>query len=463
MRTWATVLCVLAAAGAAAGRPPAPHAVVFDNGDRLQGRLERIADGELTLAPAVADRQKLTVDLARIERIEATAAAEPNGDPADLLELWDGSMLYGRFRKITPQAVHFDIRRAGAARIPLARIAGLFRPDFTPPDTLPERRGHVLCAKKGDVLVGRIRPLGDGRIEVQGSAVKLAVAYDQIAGLYFPEQSAADAKRPAAEKPGGRLAVLSLDDGTVLSGEGLSAASGQVRLTIEKGQEVTVPLAAVREIGFVFRGAAAGRRQVLVWGAYADRSEELPRTLGVLREVLPGGWRVVENTSAAPDAAFRKALSRSRALVIAEMETWNDGAAAAVTEKLKPLALRLLWRGGNVVILGATNKQVGALREAGLVDLHQPGSVSDNSSVPFTAAGRWLARGVGDSFNASNSTMTYTLGASAATTVILARHGDGGPCVARRVGRGWVIALGMDYYASNPGVATMLRNAVMHR
>ena len=120
-----------------------------------------------------------------------------------------------------------------------------------------------------------------------------------------------------------------------------------------------------------------------------------------------------------------------------------------------------LRRGGNVVVLGAQGEVLNFLREAELIDVTQSGGNS-SAAVRITPAGRRIARGVGEAFQSVNATHFYRIG-KRCKAESWAEYNNGSAVVARRVGRGWVILIGMDYYQRNDGVNQVLANAVLAR
>ena len=460
-----TALCLLVGLPAAAADQPEPaHILTFGNEDRVHCRIRSLGEGKVTFRRLVAPKQTVSADVKDLVLISSGAeAGEPDRTKADLLELWDGSLLFGRFLGMTKQSIAFEIQDAGKVRLPLAGAASITRAGFTPPESLPEGRGHVVCTKKGDVLVGELAAQDGNVVVVDNKAFKLRVKHSQIMSIHFPQPQPPESGPRAPDQASKRkLSVVGLAGGGVLAGTDLAIKDGRTFLTLAGDQRVSVPLKSVIEITFTGEPGLVGARQVLVWGAFADQGQELPRTVAALKQQIPKRWRIVQSLSREFDDAFRKELRRTRTLLIPEMEKWSSSGAGARAGKLKSLAGPLLRRGGNVVILGATSSHVKFFRDAGLIDVRQQGATSDNSQVALTAKGKWLGKGLGDTFKATNSTMCYKIG-STMKAHLLAGSGGKGPCVARRVGRGWVILMGMDYYASNAGTARMLANAVTRR
>jgi hypothetical protein len=125
---------------------------------------------------------------------------------------------------------------------------------------------------------------------------------------------------------------------------------------------------------------------------------------------------------------------------------------------MRPLLEAFLRSGGNVVVCGAQGAHLDWLRRAGLIDLEQVGTV-DGQRIQFTREGGALGRGIAP-FLAMNATTAY---AGAGATVLAETEGKAAVAIGRRVGRGWVICIGLDYYSTNDGASQMLANAIQLR
>jgi len=203
-----------------------------------------------------------------------------------------------------------------------------------------------------------------------------------------------------------------------------------------------------------------GMRSVLVWTRYADKDDELKKTLAIVTGQLRG-WRIEENDGDSFDKDFRRALYRSRTLLIPEMEKWNVADGAALAVEFRSVVTPYLRGGGNVVLCGLQNKQVEWLRQTGLMEL-EPAGTLDNQNVAFTTEGAALARGLPVSWRAVNATWGYTLRPGSGVES-LAAVGTKTVVAGRRVGRGWFIVLGMDYYQTHETASQVLAAAIQLR
>jgi len=171
------------------------------------------------------------------------------------------------------------------------------------------------------------------------------------------------------------------------------------------------------------------------------------------------GWPVVEDFSKL-DEGFQEKLAKAGVLLVPEMERW-ERTGMQLADRFGTLAEGLLRRGGNVVILCPRQNQLPFLKAARIIALAAGGS-RDGATVTFTKDGRRIAHGVGPSFRTTNSTQFYKVPGDKKVKA-LAQSSHGVPVVVRRVGSGWVIVLGMDYYKHSPQTARLLINAITYR
>ncbi|NQT53861.1 hypothetical protein HQ576_17525, partial [bacterium] len=453
--------------------------------DQMSGRLAGLAEGRLAFYPAVAPTTRMAIDVEKVERLilrEPPKDAKPSTGHtrrAQHLTLRDGSVLYGHFVRLTAKALEFDLEGTGPLAFPRTVVDRLAVGAGAPAARSAPTQ-HLVTLKSGALLVGGLEQEEGGVLVLEGGAVEARFRYAAVAAIAFPhpalpasaspatEGVALDAEEPdedaglPAAPPAELRSIVSTLRGSRLTGSQPAIEGTRMAITLAGGHRVRLPLDQVLDVAFTGTGSASLRRIVLVWGANADRSEELPRTLAVLKERLGGGWRVVENLSSAFDSKFRSDLARAGVLLIPEMERWS--AAPGVSDlavKLKPLAEGFLRRGGNIVLLGVARSQVSFLRQAGLLHV-APSNSSSGSQVKFTRDGQRIARGVGDGFRTTNSTQFYRV-ESGSGAVALAGTDASSPVIARRVGRGWVILIGMDYYEANEQTKKLLVNAVTYR
>jgi len=286
--------------------------------------------------------------------------------------------------------------------------------------------------------------------------------YDLITLVIFPRPSGTEEAATSDPVPG---AQIRLRNGSLLSGRDPVVSDGMFAFRLESGHDVKVKVEDLAALTFLDYGELVGRaglRSLLVWGRYADPGDEFRKTVTVLKEELKEGWTITESMATEFDASFEHSLLRARTLVIPEMEQLR-GAPKALEDArtLKPILERFVRGGGNVVILGVQNDHVAWVKEAGLFDLNVMGQV-DGQPITFTDAGAKLAQGLTDNWQAVNATFGYAIQTGIAA-VPLAETGGRAVVVGRRIGRGWMLCIGADFYISSGAAARVLSNAVTLR
>ncbi|MBS3734293.1 MAG: hypothetical protein KGY99_05135 [Phycisphaerae bacterium] len=455
-------VCLIVVASIARAEPPEEQSIgiVFVNGDHVQAKLHEIRDGRMQFSLAMAPEQRLQADVKQVERLTTAGDSEPPKKRARL-SLQTGTELYGVLKGFRDGAMSFEADGLGVVRAPLEMISAYERSSDVPlPDSVDLSKQTVVT-QSGDALVGRLAPSGEAAIEVRGDAT-LTVSIDEIAAVYSP--SSVPTTRPAT-RDAGRYAVVRTSNGQILAGRDLAIADKALSLDLSKVGSVSVPLARLCEVQWMPGPMTMGRghlRRVLVWGSWADRDEELKRTIAALKATLPG-WTIEKDVSKDFTGAFEQRLSRCRALVIAEQEQWGGAERVELGRQLKPIVRRFLYGGGNVVLLGMQQRERRFCVAANLLDYKKVAS-GDGVETHFTEAGARLARKVGESFSSTNSTMRYHVGDEIeAQQWAVPADQKSAAIIGRRVGRGWVILMGMDFYAANDRTRQILANAAALR
>jgi len=455
MRLTGGLLLLLLMAAVAVGEPEHECVLMLANGDRMTGRVAGLSGTTLSFHPSVAPETVLAVDLAKVERLSFPDGSEQEpAEASHVLTLRDGSLLHGSFVALTEETLTFDLRGVGPLEFPRALVEELSRTGLEEVKVEGNPEKHVIVTTENDVLQGNFGQEAEGLLVVAGGAVTVKLPPSSLRTVFFPVPGQDDA--PVAEEELTTLATLA--DGTCIAGGDPFIKGDVFSLTLSTGQRVTFPMTNVSALAFTVVGAADSRRQVLFWGCYADRSEEHARAVAALTEQLGPRWKITENFSETFDREFVRDLARSRALVVSEMERWRSSRLSAVATKFKPLAEGFLERGGNIIFLGVTGNQARLLKESGLLDV-EPLSNRGHVNVPFTQAGQGLAKDVGTSFRTTNSTQFYRFDPDT-EAVALAETSAGAPAVGRKVGQGWVVLLGMDFYESSDETKQILQNAV---
>jgi hypothetical protein len=432
--------------------------LTLENGDVLHVSLRAIEDGKIVVRWQVTPDDDLKLAIPSISCLARPGADDEPPEAApdqDMLRLRDDAILYGRAIAIGPVGVDFDVPQVGRLRFPAADIVDLTR--GPPPSQIPEAKEgeFAVVTTRGVALTGKIVKQEEGRIVFEGGGVTAAVDCDAIAMLAFPRPALIE----GSDEPPSLGIELKLRNGSLLAGREPAIADGNVRFRVG-GVQASVPLAQVMSVSFRESGTPVGRanlRSVLAWGRWSDPLEEFRRTVDAVKSELGSSWTVAENMTSRYDEAFRHELFGARVLLIPEMERLPPTPTDA--PEMKPLLEAFVRSGGNVIVCGAQGPHLAWLRDAGLIELEGAGQV-DGAEVTFTTHGSVAGKGI-RTFPAMNATNSYLVRSPDAVT--LAEANGKAVVVGRRVGRGWVLVVGSDYYMSNKGATKLLGNLVKLR
>jgi hypothetical protein len=454
----ALLLVALALPSRAADEPAFDWVLTLENGDILHVGLIAIDGNRLVVRWQVSPDEPLRLDLQAISYL-ARDAEDGQGitvpEDQDMLRLADDSILYGRAKSIRPEGVVFDVPQVGQLSIPAENILDLTRggKPVEPPRTKDGEFG--IAMRSGVALAGALLVGDDGRIRVEGGGVTATVDWDAVAAIAFPRPT----PRGAEDESLALGVEVKLRNGSVVAGREPVLGDGTLGFKAG-GIEASVALTEVASISFREYGVAPGRaslRTVLAWGRWSDPGEEFRRTIDALKS-QDDRWNIRESMADRYDDAFRREVCAARVLLIPEMErlpaTGTDG------KEIRPILETFLRSGGNVVICGAQSAQhFEWLRDAGLIEIEAAGQV-DGHEVTFTPKGAAEVQGVA-AFRAVNATHAYAIRSRDA--VSFAEAAGKTVVAGRRVGRGWVIVLGPDFFMSNDGASKMLAKLIALR
>ncbi len=434
--------------------------LLLANGDRVEGELEGLSPEKLSFRPTVAKDALISLPLERVERVvlkHADATAPTSAE--SILKLHDGSLLYGRFLRLTVTSLHFYVEHIGRVEVPRALVEELSKvKGGRSPRGLASPGRHTMVTSDGLVVGGNLQQTADGELMVSGGGISAKVPYSSVGTIFFP--FSADVTTVWQTE---RLVItVNLRNGGTIMGHDARLRGESLSLTFTNDQAVTLALAHVAEMTFSPASGTVSAPHILLWGAYCDPGDEYGRTLYILKRHYGYGGRVAENTSTSFDEEFSQQLFSSRALVLPYMDRWNPSQAARLASALKPLAESFLRDGGNIVLLGIRGRsQTDFLKGVGLLDVQAVGGFT-GGSVRFTEAGEKIARGLKRTFQATNSTQFYRIGSSM-KAVSLAEFAPYSVIIARQVERGWVILLGMNYHEYNDQTRQLLLNALSYK
>jgi len=439
----------------------------FQNGDMMRCRLHGLERGRLSLIWDVAPATPVEVRLNKLDQaIREVELPERRIDNLETLLLRDGSMLFGKLKSLSLDAVHFAADGIGDVRLPRSVVDSFSRGSEDSETPVGEPGRYVIITTAGDRLLGQLEQEQDGRLHIKSAVLDASCALTAVESIAFPVPT--DEPAPAAQRSEGiHTVALALDNGTRLGGTMPKILDGRLSLQLRGGQRVELQVAHVRQLSFGSPDdltAASTSLRVLAWGRYSDRDDEFKKAVLAVESDTTRKWDVVKNFSDTFDARFKKELLRSRALLVPELQDWPDSPNAGtggLAKQLKPLAERYLRSGHNIVFLAPVDKHAKFLRDAGLIDVSVNGPV-DNQTVVFEPKRAGLARSIGPEFKALNATKCYSIGPTLEAEV-LAKTPRGAVVVGRKVGSGWVIVIGMDYYESSAHMNQLLINALQLR
>ncbi|MCK6460220.1 MAG: hypothetical protein L6Q95_10050 [Planctomycetes bacterium] len=456
MRPAAALLLVALALSRADAAPSYDWVLTLENGDVLHVSPVAIEGTRLVVRWEVSPDEPLRLELKAVSFLSRATEDGQGMAPLpdqDMLRLHDDSVLYGRATSIRPEAIEIDVPQVGRLTVPAENILDLTRGgrQVQPPDT---RDGEFsVTMKSGVTIAGRMLADDGGRMAIEGNGIAARIDPDQLAVLVFPRP----APREESGEPPAAGIEIKLRNGSVVAGREPSLAEGTLRFKAG-GVDAAVPVADVASISFREYGATPGRaglRTVLAWGRWSDPDEEFRRTIDALKSLGESRWDIQESMADRYDDAFRRKLFTARVLLVPEMERMppapTDGA------EMRPVVEAFLRSGGNVVVCGASQPpHFQWLRDAGLIDLESAGQV-DGVEVTFTAKGASAGKGI-TAYQAVNATHAYAIRSRDAISLAEA---NGKPVVVgRRIGRGWVIVVGPDYFMTNEGASKLLGNLV---
>jgi|GEM_PF-5793151 len=458
--------------------------IFLANGDKFTAEVTSISSRGVVCRPVKARSQEVSIPAANVNAVSPlirpsisssgspslSPQAEVDGSSAgqtnlaeqvvtsDLISLANG-FLRGKFLRLSDDDVLYDIDGAGEAAIPRVAVLGLHFSSLEPLPITPIENMYQLELKNGDRYSGQLSQMEDGRFQVRSDDVEALINQGAVSSLIFPAPSTQTVAEATTSNTQYRII---LENKTEIFGESLEMKDQKLSVKMTAGPPISIPLKDVREIGFYRSEMVLNLRQILVWGAYSDKDEELEHVVEILEQGYPG-WNIVVNTDKEITREFEYQLMRSRALVIAEMEDApsGEGLAEELGLSMKPILNNYLRIGGNVLFTGFGTSEstfhAKYFNSLGFFQMKYTGG-SSSATLPFTAEGRRLHDRMGDGFKATNATKYYS--AEEAGVEAWAGTRASSPLVAKRSGRGWAIAIGMDYYSSNPDTKAVLIHSI---
>lgn len=430
--------------------------VSLANGDRLTGRILALDAERLSFRPDVARDAELDIRLPRLARIERSRSLQPVEPRGDRVYPLAGGVLHGTLIGVTARSLTIDAHLVGRVQLPLDTIAAFVRDGRDLPHRTAAPELHEVLRRTGEPRIGTAA-FTTGGLSIVRDGDATAVPLPDVEAVLFPLPE----PEPANPEPMAAGCVIRLLNGGELVGSRPEFDRDLVSVEVAGGGRVAVPLAHLERLSFEAPEIGfAGPRRVVFWTTCADTDEEAKHMAEALAEGLPKGWELDAEAEHPQLADLEADLLKAGVLVVPEMEQFAQKKLPD-PDRLGGVLRAFLERGGTVVLAGVGDAPAAYWKAAGLVSV-TANHRANNGEFRF-AKGTPLAAGVGDSFAAVNATHEYQTDDEQLEPVAI-RDGGGAAVLVKRFGRGSLILLGMDYYASSVAVNRVLVNAVtLHR
>ena len=216
----------------------------FTNGDHVEGQVVELAEGKLAFRPASAPQSVVVAELSKIASISFAEARTNAPTQAEQLRLRDGSVLYGKFVKLTETSLHFDALELGLVKLPRRGILQLSAAGCRFVDAQPRAEHHVVLTARGSVLVGNMDQQEGGPLLISDGEVEAKVPYPSVRAILFPRRDGGE-KPPKAE---GLFCEANTLAGATVIGVDPQIAAGRFSITLVGEQRVSVPIERIAEI-----------------------------------------------------------------------------------------------------------------------------------------------------------------------------------------------------------------------
>lgn len=435
------------------GEPAGPFVVALVNGDRLTGTITTLGPRGLQIRPDVAAGGVVELPLATVDCVDRSVPIEPLEARGDRLNPVTGGAISGDLVGMTAQGVTVDAHLVGRVQLPLTALAAFVREGEAPPERTAAPRFSEVHVKSGSLVVGHLAFEATG-LGVSNAGMSAKIAFDQIRAILFPVDA------PAVPAEDGTSCRIELCNGSEIFCAAPELDGTVLRVRIGGTAPVAVPLDHVSRLSFAGGGPAGGRRRVLVWSTHADGEEEVKNMLTALREGLPAGWTVDVDAALTGLDALARGLQATGVFIVPEMESFNPRRAPD-PGRLGVVLREFLTAGGTVVICSIDGETQDFWENTGLVSLTGLDRVDedgDDGTFEFVR-GHWLGAKVGDSFQGTNGTYAYQTDDDALRPVAVNPEKTAAALV-KKVGRGRLVLLGMDYFTRSEAIDRVLVNAV---
>ncbi len=215
-------------------------------------------------------------------------------------------------------------------------------------------------------------------------------------------------------------------------------------------------LSAVLALCLPLAGQPAGALEILSWTTYADMDREYPNSVDAILQYRPDA--LFTDFTGTTAAELEAALAGMDAFLVPETESANSSLLAAAGADWAGVLEAFAADGGSVVVCGEYVGRWGFLDATGMLHYSYVDSWSGSRTFDILQRGHRLVRDVADPvLEAVNATRTYSLTSGVALAVDV---GGDAMLASRKVGDGWAVLLGYDFYNYDDNAAHVLANAV---
>ena len=432
--------------------------VTLLNGDRLTGRMLSLDAERLQFRPDLARDVEFDIRLPRLTRIEPSRSQQPVEPRGDRVYPRAGGVIHGTLTGVTARSLKLDAHLVGRVQLPLDTLAAFVKEGRDLPLRTAAPELFEVIVRGAAPRIGMVA-FAAGGLTISHGADTTSVAIPEVEAILFPSPEPEPEPELAAREPERPPpCVIRLLNGGEIVGSQPQLDRDLVSIATAGGGRVAVPLAHLERLSFGPPEIAfAGPRRVIFWSTCADPDEEVKHMADALAAGLPKGWQLDAEAKHPQLGDLEADLLKAGVLVVPEMEDFNQGQKLPEPRQIGHVLRTFLERGGTVVLAGVGDAPAAYWKTAGLLSLTACPR-ANKANFQF-AKDTPLAAGVGASFAAVNATHEY-LTDDRQLEPVAVRDGGGAAVLVKRFGRGSLVLLGMDYYATSAEVNRVLVNAV---
>lgn len=200
----------------------------------------------------------------------------------------------------------------------------------------------------------------------------------------------------------------------------------------------------------------AGALEILAWTRYVDLDQEHANSIDAILQYRPdANFTWFDGTTA---GELQAALAGKDAFLVTETESATSANLVYYGSEWAAVLETFAEGGGSVVVCGESSSRWGFLDAAGLLGYEYHAATPGGLPLEILKRGHRLVRYITDPYLISQ---LYTRSYSVTMGTALAVGQDGRVILAsRKVGAGWGVLIGFDYYYYDDNAARVLANAV---